>query len=113
MEMMAVSVVLILASIFCRSRAARWVFLISALPGLLSLVGMLASFGIFASLGCTGSPLDQHVCSPGATETIGYALLRPAVLLWFFGTYTAIAVAILGGIVALALEFGKRTGIAR
>ena len=113
MEMLPASIVLILASVFCKSRLAKWVLLISALPGLLSLMGMIASFGVFAFLGCTGSPLDQHTCSPGATETVLYAFFRPAVMLWFVGTFAAIGVAIVGGIVALVLEFGKRTGVER
>lgn len=111
--MLPVSVLLILASFFCKSGIARWTLLLSALPALVSVVGMFVSFGLFAWLGCTGSVLDQHVCSPGAMETMRYEIMRPAVLLWFYGTFAAVGVAIVGGIIASAAEFAKRTGIVR
>jgi hypothetical protein len=113
MEMLPVSVILIVISFYCESQAARWVLVVSALPAFISVAGMLVGFTLFYALDCTGSIIDVHVCPPGATETIGYALMRPAVLSMFYGTFAAIGVSIVGGIVAAVAEVAKRMGLDR
>jgi hypothetical protein len=110
MEAVPLSVVPFLASLFCKSRVAKWVLVLSALPGLVSLIGMIAAFSLFASLGCTGSLLDQHVCPPDAIETARYAIMRPTVLAWLYGTFVAIGVAVVGSIIAVIAEVAKRAG---